>query len=73
MSQEIDVKTFFRENTSAELKGVTNRAVTAIRRAKIETMDALCSVSIEELERARGMGAKSLELALLMCEKYTAQ
>lgn len=52
---------------------MTGRVIDALTRAGIETMSALCEASPEELERVRNLGAKGLELALLMREKYVTE
>jgi len=69
---EVFVDAYFLEH-APKIKGVTNRAVLALRRGGIETMSALCACSLEELKRVRNLGAKSLELALLMRAKYAAE
>lgn len=75
MNQDTDVlvETYFHEHAPAELQSVTNRAIIALRRAGIETMGVLCAASKQELERVRGVGAKSFKLTMLLREKYAAE
>jgi len=67
------IETYIREYTPTELKSIAHRAVLAMRRAGIETMSALCARSEEELKGIRNMGTKSVALALLVRERYTAE
>ena len=71
MKQEIGISTYFFEHApSTELHSLTRRAVNALVRGGIETMDMLCEAAPEKLLRIRNMGVKSLELSLIMRDKY---
>jgi len=40
---------------------------------RVETMSALAALSVKEVARLHNIGEKSLELALLMREKYISE
>jgi len=54
-------------------KNVTNRAWFALCHSGIETMSALCAMSVEELKKVRDLGPQGLKIALMMREKYAAE
>ena len=74
MERNPAVNVYFKEHAPlTEYRAVTVRAVNAIMRGRINTMDALCALSPEELNRIRNLGEKCAKLALLMREKYEAE
>lgn len=73
-SGKVLVKSYFSEHASRAVpNGMVKRTVNAVLRLNLETMDALCEVTAEELAKIRYMGPKSLELTLQMCEKYLSE
>ena len=71
-SGEILLEAYF-DKHAPKKKSVTNRVSFALRRSGISTMSALCAMSVEELKKVRNLGEKSLEIALMMREKYAAE
>jgi len=69
-----DIQIFFAKHApSTKLHSLKRRAVNALVRGGIESMDMLCDTPIEKLERIRNLGTKSLELTILMRQKYLEQ
>lgn len=66
------IEAYFREN-APEPEHLTLRAINALRRAGIETMDELYAASLEELKRVREMGVKSRAVALRLREQYARE
>ena len=76
MNQDIDIRTYFKENAPRDDPSSPPplvRAVNAVMRASINTMDELLAKTPEELLRIRNAGEKCLELIYLMREKYAEE
>ena len=72
--QAIDVGVYFALHAPlTEYASVRIRAVNALVRGGISTMDELCGASAEEIEKIRNLGERSLKLALIMREKYSEE
>lgn len=68
---EVGIGAYFHRDTPLEYTGnLRNRAVNALRRAGIATMEELCAIPEAELERLHLLGEKSLRLVRYMREKY---
>jgi len=74
MRQHIEIQEYFKKHAlSTKYHKLTIRAINALMRGGIETMDELCSASIEELIRVRNLGEKCFEMALFMRDKYETE
>jgi len=68
------IQAFFTEYAPPIFSTVlVKRTAKQLRRHGIETMDALCMISIENLKKIRNIGEKSLKIAVYMREKYSEQ
>jgi len=73
-SGEVLVDTYIRENAPATFSQLlTNRVISALMRMRVETMSALAALSVKDVAMLHNIGEKSLELALLMREKYISE
>jgi len=71
-NQAVDVNAYFaRHAPFTEYASVRVRAVNALVRGGISTMDELCGASAEDIKKIRNLGERSLKLALIMREKYS--
>jgi DNA-directed RNA polymerase alpha subunit len=70
MSQPNEIRTYFMANAPPENR---SRAINAVKRSRVTTMEELCAMSEEQLRRCRNLGDKSYELVKAMCEKYKAE
>jgi DNA-directed RNA polymerase alpha subunit len=76
MTHDTDIRTYFNTHAPRAAPGEPSpvvRAVNAVLRARVETMDELLAKTPEELTRIRNAGAKSLELIYLMRDKYAQE
>ncbi|MCL2696446.1 MAG: hypothetical protein FWE74_00020 [Oscillospiraceae bacterium] len=74
MEQHIELEKYFKKHApSTVYHKLTVRAINALVRGGITTMDELCSVSVEKLNRVRNLGEKCLEMALFMRNKYESE
>ena len=70
---EILLRDYFHAHAPDEQRGIVLRAVNALERAGVQTMDALRCLSREDLAETRCMGMKSLGLALILQEKFVSE
>ncbi len=69
--EKTDLYTYFSQHSPPGLRNdLVNRAKNALLRGDIKTMEALAQLTPNELARVRNLGAKSLEVALIMREQY---
>ena len=70
---EILVRDYFCVHAPDGQMGIVARAVNALERAGVQTMDALRCLSHKDLAKTRCMGEKSLKLALILQEKFISE
>ena len=74
MMRNKSIQTFFSEHAPPQFSAIlVKRTAKQLCRDGIETMDALIVLPIEKLKNIRNIGKKSLEIAICMREKYSAQ
>ena len=71
-NEGIPIEIYFRENTPEKYQNqhILNTNISQLRRSGVETMNALCAMSDEEIARIKNIGEKRRELVLLMRNKY---
>ena len=74
MDKVIDIRSYFTENTPGKFQGVSvmNTAISSLLRAGVDNMDALCAMPEKDVALVRNIGAKRLELVLLLRDRYAA-
>lgn len=72
MNNDIDVRTYFAQH-APQIPGVTVRAVNAVMRGGLVTMQALLAADEERLRKVRNLGEKCFALVLDMRKKYAEE
>ena len=67
------VREYFLDHAPQDAAHVTSRAINALERKGIRTMDMLCTMSAYELRRVRNLGDKSIALSMQMREMYASE
>lgn len=72
---EIDLyfASYFAQNKPVTDKTLLVRITNGLIRSRIETMDALCAMSPEQICKLRNLGKKSIEVILQARDKYIAE
>ena len=70
MGKGITIQGYFTEHAGDFPPSLVKRTAHQLLRHGIETMDALCEISAEQIENVRNIGGKSLEIVLSMRDKY---
>ena len=71
MKKNIDVQTYFSQHEDSE-STISTRAVNALTKGGINTMDELCAADTKKIKKIRNLGDKFFEYVLTMREKYMA-
>jgi len=71
MKQNIDVQAYFSQHDNSE-STISTRAVNALTKGGITTMDELCAADMKKVKKIRNLGDKCFEYVLTMREKYMA-
>ena len=71
MEKDTDVQTYFNQHNDSE-SNISNRAINALTKGGITTMDELCAADMKDIKDIRNLGNKSLEYVIAMREKYMA-
>ena len=71
MKQNIDMQTYFIQHDDLA-STVSVRAVNALKKGGITTMDELCAADMKKVKKLRNLGDKCFEYVYAMREKYMA-
>ena len=68
-----DILTYFRLNTPPEIENVMMRVANSFISKGINTMNQLCDAPLDNLTEMPNVTEETIELILLLCEKYMAE
>ena len=71
MEKNIDVQAYF-ELHDDSVSNISVRAVNALIKGGINTMDELCATDMKKIKKIRNLGDKCFEYVLMMRENYMA-